>query len=190
MFGLYLIIISFAYLIAIFIFILNARNETKKEVFIRSIQFKLYSLRDRVIRLVAEDKMQKDDHCFKFVYLIMNSSVKYIHDFSYRNLIKAASKTDDKLKNKIEPLVTEILDKDNELRRIFIEYFDVMIYALIKSSRSLQIYLFIRKYFFHFKPNDNRREHFQRVPIIKNQAKTYYLKKDFDNYREKFATAL
>lgn len=189
MFVLYLTFISIAYLLAILIYVLDIRNLTKKEINIRSVQFKLYSLRDRIIGLVAENKIKKDDECFKFVYSIMNSSITYIHHFTFRNLVKAASKTDDKLKKKIEPLVTEILDKDNELRRIFIEYFDVMIHALIKFSFSLRTYLFIRKYFFHLKPNDKRRERFKRVPIIKNQAETYYLKKDFEDYREKFATA-
>jgi len=190
MFALYLTIISLAYFIAIIIFVLVVRNNVKKEVRVRSIQFKLYNLRDRAIRLVAEDKIKKEDECFKFVYSNINSSITYIRLFTFRNLIKAASKTNGELKKKIEPLISEILDRENELRRIFIEYFDVMIDALVKSGHFLQGYIFITKYIFHFKPNNKRREYLKRVPIIKKQAETYYLKKDLDGYREKLATAL
>jgi len=190
MFVPYLTFISIAYLLAILIYVLDIRNLTKKEINIRSVQFKLYSLRDRIIRLVAENKIKKDDECFKCVYLILNTSITHIHRFTLRNLIMAASSADKKMKKKIESLVEDILKKDNELKNIFTDYLDVMIHALIKFSLFLRIYLFIRKYFFHLKPNDKRREHFQRVPIIKNQAETYYLKKDFEDYREKFVTAL
>lgn len=189
MFALYLTIISLAYFIAIIIFVLDVRNNIKKEACIRSIQFKLYNLRDRAIRLVYEDKIKKEDECFKFVYSNINSSIKYIRIFTFRNLVKAALKTNGELKKKIEPLISEILDRDNELKRIFIEYFDIMIHALIKSGHFLQGYIFIIKYIFHFKPNNKRREYLKRVPIIKKQAETYYLKKDLDNYREKLATA-
>ncbi len=190
MIALYLTIISIAYFIAILFYIFEVRYTTKKEVHVRSVQFKLYSLRDRIIRLVAENKIKKDDECFKFVYLILNTSIIHIRLFTLRNLIMAASSADKKMRKKTEALAEDILKKDNELKNIFTDYLDVMIYALIKFSFSLRTYLFIRKYFFHLKPNDNRREHFKRVPIIKNQAETYYLKKDFEDYREKFATAL
>ena len=190
MFALYLTIISFAYFMAILIFILFVRYKINKEIFFRSTQFKLYHLRDRLIRLVAEDKIKKEDDCFKIIYSTINSSITYIHIFTFRNLVKAASNTDGKLKKEIELLVTDILDRDNELRRIFIEYFDVITHALIKSNHFLQAYIFSRKYIFHFKSNNKRRKYLKRVPIIKKQVESYYLKKDLDDYREQFATAL
>jgi len=131
---LYLTIISLAYLIALLILIIKIKNHTKKEINIRSLQFDLYKLRDRLLMLAAEEKVKKNRPCFKFLYSLINESIGNIKEFTFKNLLSSAKNVDKEMNKKISKIVREIFNENKELKIISIEYLDVIIRSLITFS--------------------------------------------------------
>lgn len=189
MIALYFTIILSAYLLAIAFFVFDSHFWTKKEVKMRSLQFELYRLRDMVLRLVAEDKISKDDTYFKFVYLIINASIERIRIFTVKNLVSAAKEIDEEINKRTDIIVKEIFKRDNSLKDILIEYIKIMISSLIEFSPSLKIYILIRSKFFPKGLGDNTKNRLNQVPIVKTRIDTYKVKKDLEDFLQEFAVA-
>lgn len=189
MIALYLTIISIGFLLAITIFVFDVRYWTKKEVKVRDLQFNLYKLRDMVLRLVAEDKITKDDPCFSFVYFIINNSIGRIREFTVKNLVFAAKEIDKEVSEKMDMLIRDILKRDNGLKDILTEYVNVIISSLIEFSPSVKIYLWISAKCFPKGLGSITKNRLSQVPLVKNRIDTYEVKKDLEDFLQEFSAA-
>jgi len=183
-----ILFISAIFFIAISLWVFDIRRMTKKDLKIKSLQFTLFALRDRVIRLVADGKVPNDDECFKFVYYIINGGIINIKEFNFKNVLRAAKTADKEMRPRISDLIQKVF-ADNELRIILIEYLDVLIEALVVNSVSVRTYLWFKIRFFRKVSDDSRSKKLSKFKILQKPVEPYLVQKDLVGYRERLAVA-
>jgi len=148
----------------------------------KSDRYKLFSVRDRIIWLVATKKLKKNEKAFTFLYKHTNDFIPIIRPFQLSDLVKIISTSIPmKSENEKREIIDGILNHDDpEVRMVGAEFFEALADILFKRSIVVKLMVWglsgliatkqIQLFF---------------VKIFKSQAETYFLYKEMNSLAHK-----
>jgi hypothetical protein len=114
-------------------------------------RYRLFKLRDDLVYLVAKGTIKEDDFIFQTFYDMTNTYIQHIHKFNLREINKAMKKAKEKghferAAEFTERIISELNNKDPEVKQVIQEFFLTMIDILIKNSLSLRFIIKLYSY--------------------------------------------
>lgn len=102
----------------------------------KSDRYKLFSVRDQIIWLVATKKISQDDKAFEFLYHQTNELIPTVRPFQLKDFVSIVNnKMPLQDEDEREKIIHEILQhKDSEVRTVGKEFFQALADILFKRS--------------------------------------------------------
>lgn len=135
--------IFFASIVAVSLFALTllVRFRLIKNVRRDHLRYKLFAVRDQLIRLVAQKELAEDDFTFQEFYSMVNISIKHIDAFTLREITRVARQHRHTLEQEenFDKLIDELDHKTGDVKLVVNRFFLTMIEILIAKSIFLRI---------------------------------------------------
>ena len=113
--------------------LIKARQENHK--------YKLYALRDRLLFLMATNKLEEDSLIFQIFYGTLVTSIKEIKDLSLWNIAKASVAARDALQGQREPLRIELDATSSEVKEFVMDFYHTMMGIAVANSPLLVLFI-------------------------------------------------
>lgn len=112
-------------------------------------RYRLYKNRDKLIRLVAEEKISEDNILFQSFYRAITIMLKYTRSFTLEKFIKAAKEAEKDIspedQKRIDALRTELRNAHPDVREAVTEFFYTSLQIMIDNSILLKLLLKLAK---------------------------------------------
>lgn len=149
-------------------------------------RYRLYKIRDKLIRLVAEEKISEDNILFQTYYRALTVMLKHTRSFTLGRFIEAAKKVEKDIspedEKHIDKLRAELKSAHPEVRETITEFFVTSLQIMIDNSLLLKLLL---KLVTIAKKKLSVREYPNHLP----RPRSYDTYTDYENIRRKLQLA-
>ena len=170
-----LVILAFAAWVPVTLYLISALLRSREE----KHKFRLYALRDKLVYLVASEKIYEKDFLFRVFYGALNSSIAEIHTVTIASLIKASIEAKTAIqKESSEKLLREVEKAAPEVKEFTDDMFATLREIMIANSPLLVFLLRTHHKF------GGLASSFKRRLLTKDACETYATYKYFEQMPE------
>jgi dsDNA-specific endonuclease/ATPase MutS2 len=127
------------------VFVFNLRARSLFSAADAQIQkYKLFQIRDRLIRLVAEEKLSEDDFVFFFFYRAIDFLIRHTDLVNLKSLVDALRDAQERgldpaAAQEVERINKQLKDEDPEVREVVSEFYATVMQILIENSFTIRL---------------------------------------------------
>lgn len=130
----FLLTLTFISLIIISLIIYRLYVKAKLD----SLKYRLFAVRDELIRLVVEEKLSEEDFLFKELYPMVNELIKNIREIKLETLLKVSQDQLGHIVNyNFNRLFSELDESPEEVRTVVLELFNSLGLIIVNNDKLL-----------------------------------------------------
>ena len=107
-------------------------------------KYKLFQIRDKLIRLVAEEKLSEDDPVFAFFYRAIDFLIRHTDLVNLKSVVDALREAQERgldpaAAQEVERINKQLEHEDPEVREVVSEFYATVMQILVMSRASLNL---------------------------------------------------
>lgn len=97
-------------------------------------KYRLFKIRDHLVRLVVEEKISESDPAFQFIYDGLNTLIQAKRGFNLREVIEVSRAAARKAPEKSSAVAQALMQGPPEIRGIALEFFQALLQLIVLKS--------------------------------------------------------